>query len=247
MYSVVMMMVLSSSPETAAFGHHGGCNGCSGYSCSGYSAGCNGCGGGCWGGGHRHHHNSCSGCGGGCYGCGGGCLGGHRHHRHNGGCCGCMGYAADCGCNGGMMSCYGGGGYGGCWGGAPMMAPMGAPMMNNQGNPGARPEGAPAPNPGNAAPAPHGAMIPAAGNIVVALPADAVVTFDGVATNSASDLRRYATPVLAPGTVATYTLGAEIVRDGQKLTVTRVVSVRAGETTEVNLGADMFATSVVRN
>jgi len=130
---------------------------------------------------------------------------------------------------------------GGCYGGGMMAPPMMAPMAPQGGQQQAHPETAPAP-----APKP-GAMAPAPGTIVVSLPADAKVSFDGVVTNSTSDLRHFATPELAAGSVANYTLTAEIVRNGQKLTTTQLVSVKAGETLEVNLPVDSFATSVVRN
>lgn len=247
MYSVVMMMVLSSSPESVAFGHRNGCNGCYG-GCAGYA--CSGCnGGGCWGGasccggrgGLFHRNRGCNGCYGGCTGnscngCyGGGCWGGHRHSRHSGCCgnnaCGCTGSTG--GCWGSTGGCWGGSG---CWGGQPMAAPMTAP----QGQP-AHPETAPAPKPGGSA------MAPAVGTIVVSLPADAKVNFDGVATSSTSDVRRFSTPELAVGTVASYTLTAEVVRDGQKLSTTRLVTVKAGETLEVSLPLESFTTSLVRN
>jgi uncharacterized protein (TIGR03000 family) len=88
MYSVVLMMAMTTGGEAADFGGRG-CRGC-----------CGGCYGGCYGGGWGCHgcrgRRGCHGCyGGGCYG--GGCYGG-----------GCYGG----GCYGG--GCYGGGG---CCGG----------------------------------------------------------------------------------------------------------------------------------
>jgi len=84
MYSVVVLMALSSGVDTPDFGRKGGhgCHG-GGHGChGGYSSGC--CGGGGYGG--------CSG-GGGCYGggYGGGCYGG----GYGGGCGG--GYGGGCG------------------------------------------------------------------------------------------------------------------------------------------------------
>jgi uncharacterized protein (TIGR03000 family) len=63
MYSVVLMMAMTSGAEVPDFGRRGGCYGCWG----GCYGGCYGCWGGCYGG--------CWGCYGGCYGCYGGCYG----------------------------------------------------------------------------------------------------------------------------------------------------------------------------
>jgi uncharacterized protein (TIGR03000 family) len=82
MYSMVLMMALTTGGEAPAF-----CHGCWGCGC-GCWGGCGGCG--CWGG-----------CGGyrGCGGCYGGCCGG----CYGGGCYGG-------GCYGGCGGCYGGNG-----------------------------------------------------------------------------------------------------------------------------------------
>jgi uncharacterized protein (TIGR03000 family) len=94
MYSVVLLVAMSSGGEVADFGRRGGCNGC-------YGA--------CYGGGH---------------GCrGGGLFGGHRHGCRGGGYSGCYGgygYSSCYGGYGGYSGCYGGSGYGGyssCYGG----------------------------------------------------------------------------------------------------------------------------------
>jgi uncharacterized protein (TIGR03000 family) len=102
MYSMVMMMAMSTSPEAVA------CHGCNGGGCSGVVA--SGCNGGCHGGGlfgGCHGGGLFGGChgGGGCSGChGGGLFGGcFRKHGCNG-CNGCSGAAAGCsggaGCSG---------------------------------------------------------------------------------------------------------------------------------------------------
>jgi uncharacterized protein (TIGR03000 family) len=200
MYSVVLMMAMTTGGgEAPALGRHG-CHGCGG--------GCYGCGGGCYGGGgggchgrRRHGCHGCHGCGGGCSGCYGGCYGG---------------------------GCYGGGCYGG---GAAWAAPAGgAPVM--QGGPvrgGGKPErirkmprsGLPL----DATPA----------TIVVSLPADARLSVDDVPTTSTSANRVFVSPPLPPGRDYHYALKAEVVRDGQPLTVTRQVRARAGETSRVTL------------
>ena len=71
--------------------------------------------------------------------------------------------------------------------------------------------------------------------LVVALPADANLTIDGNPTVSTSSLRTFVSPALKAGKDYTYTLKAEIVRDGQPLSVTQQVQVRAGEETRVSI------------
>jgi uncharacterized protein (TIGR03000 family) len=93
MYSVVLMMALTSGGDTPDMHRGGGC--CGGGGCYG---------GGCHGGGRRHGRRGGGCCGGGCYG---GCYGGVGYGY--GGCYG-----------GGYGGCYGSMG-GGCYGGTPMM------------------------------------------------------------------------------------------------------------------------------
>lgn len=80
--------------------------------------------------------------------------------------------------------------------------------------------------------------------IVINLPADAKLTFDGVATTSDSNVRRFVTPALAGGDY-NYSIAAEVVREGKKLAAIQTVTVRAGQTTEINLADASFTTSVV--
>jgi uncharacterized protein (TIGR03000 family) len=101
MYSVVLLMALTTGGEVA---EARGCRGCRGCSCGCYSCGCYG---GCYG---------CRGCYGGCYSyCG--CYGGYSYGCYCGGysygCYGCYSYG--CGCYGGCYAgCYAGcGAYGG--------------------------------------------------------------------------------------------------------------------------------------
>lgn len=72
--------------------------------------------------------------------------------------------------------------------------------------------------------------------ITVTLPEDAKLTVDDRATTSTSAARAFATPALEKGLEYSYTLKAEAVRDGKKLTANKVVTVRAGEETRVTLG-----------
>jgi uncharacterized protein (TIGR03000 family) len=88
------------------------------------------------------------------------------------------------------------------------------------------------------------ARLAAPATIVVSLPADATLTIDGAATKSTAAVRQFATPVLTPGESFHYTLTASVVRDGQTLTATEQVTVRAGQTSRIELPATAFGTAV---
>jgi uncharacterized protein (TIGR03000 family) len=93
----------------------------------------------------------------------------------------------------------------------------------------------PAPKPAPA-PAPEKEKASAApATIVVTLPASAKLTIDDASTRQTSDTRVFATPTLDLGKVYTYTLKAEMVRDGQTVTASRKVTVQAGQETRVAL------------
>jgi len=177
--------------------------------------GCHGCsgGGGCHGGGRRHGCHGGGGCyGGGCYG--GGCYGGY------GGCYGGGGYG---GCYGGGMGggCYGG--YGGCYGGG-CGGGMGGPMYMPR-------EMGPRPMPGG-----RGSLdTPSPATIVVSLPAEAKLTIDDFVTSSTSERRVFVSPDLTPGKTYSYTFKAEVMRDNKPVTVSKEVTVRAGEETPVTI------------
>src|SRR5262249_36128234 len=79
------------------------------------------------------------------------------------------------------------------------------------------------------------AQEPAGATIVVTVPADAVVTFDGTATRQTGPRRVYHTPPLDPRTDYSYEFRAEVVRDGGAQARTAKVIVRAGATTPVDL------------
>jgi uncharacterized protein (TIGR03000 family) len=210
MYSVVLMAALTVGGETPDFGRRGGrCGGCYG-GCSGGWSGCFGC----WGGGYVGRGcYGCSGCygrwGGGCYGCFGGC------YRACGGCYGCGGGCYGCGCGGfsygspsGVRMGYGG--YSGAPGVYMAQVPMSPPLAQPV------PQAAPA-------------------TVVVNLPADARLSVQGQPTRSNSSRRVFVSPPLEPGQSYSYTLKAQVVRDGQPLSVTREVAVRPGGRTEVNI------------
>ena len=180
MYSVVLMMAMTSGGgDLPAFGHHGGC--CGGYTscCGGYASCCGGYSS-CCGGYAYSGYSSC--CGGGYSSCCGGysCCGG-GHHRlfgghHHGSCCG-----------GGYSSCCGGsyGGYSGCCGGysgciqegamrhaeeikKPATTPTDSRKTDQTTKPTTRSR--------------RRAMVPAPATIIVSLPADAKLTIDDAAT-----------------------------------------------------------------
>jgi uncharacterized protein (TIGR03000 family) len=69
--------------------------------------------------------------------------------------------------------------------------------------------------------------------IVVTVPAEARVTVDGYVTKSTSATRTFVSPALEVGVNYSYTLQAEIVREGRTVVETQRINVRAGETTRV--------------
>jgi uncharacterized protein (TIGR03000 family) len=188
---------------------------------------------GCSGGGHSlFGGHGCSGsCSCSCSGGGHRLFGGHGGH----GCSGsCHGYSSCSGCCGGCSGyvvCSGCTGYIGCAGCAGGMAP----------------------------PPPKGEKLDmpkekkddkkkdevSTSTVVLSLPADAKVSIDGVATMSSSATRTFVTPELKPAREYVYTVSAEIVRDGQTLTISEQVTVRAGEETRVTFGIEKFTALTV--
>jgi uncharacterized protein (TIGR03000 family) len=69
--------------------------------------------------------------------------------------------------------------------------------------------------------------------IVVSLPADARLIVDGTPTTSTSERRTLVTPVLENGTTYVYTMQAEVTREGRVMTQSQQVTVRGGETSNV--------------
>lgn len=78
--------------------------------------------------------------------------------------------------------------------------------------------------------------------IVVELPADAKLTIDDQPTESTSGRRVFTTPDLEEGKEYSYTLKAEVVRDGRVQVITKKVAFRAGEEAQVTL--DLPASTV---
>jgi uncharacterized protein (TIGR03000 family) len=67
--------------------------------------------------------------------------------------------------------------------------------------------------------------------MVVEVPADAKLYVDDQLMKTASERRVFTTPALDPGEIYYYIVRAEVVRDGQKISRTKRVTVRAGEET----------------
>ncbi len=236
MFSMVLMAALTTGSDLPDFGRRGG-RGCSGgcYGGMGY--------GGCYGGmGY-----------GGCYGGMGygGCYGG-GYRMGYGGCYGGMGWG---GCYGGGYGMGYGGGYGGYsmgwgggygvgWGGAsPSIGGYGysplisTPMISNLGTPTLGNNGAIV-NPGTNQSFYHnGGAVNAANEatVIVHLPAAATLTIDGQLTQSRSARRVFHSPPLDSGKTYTYTLRAEMNRDGRFVNTEKTIEVRAGQTTELTL------------
>jgi uncharacterized protein (TIGR03000 family) len=235
-----------------------GCNGCSGatrYSCFG---GCSGA---------AAYPASCSGCTG-CNGCNGHVFGlGERvrswfsRDTSGYGCCGgqsysCMGSSYSC--SGFAHSCFGAptsytpmfnGGLS-CQGGLPMTAP--APMFDPMPIPGmpGGPFAVPDPAPGNVGLRPAGHASPsgalassgsvARASVVVKLPADARLFVDARALTLTGAERKFVSPELPTDQEFVYRFRAEYERNGETLSVTKKVPVRAGATVTVEF-ADLTA------
>jgi uncharacterized protein (TIGR03000 family) len=168
----------------------------------------------------RGRRGGCGGGGGRCGGGGGGCSTSYRGGCGGGGCYTGGGYGG--GCGGG--SC--GGGYGGHIGGSYCGGGHHGVGGFHQGHHGHADLG-------------YGATMIAStaapANLVVTLPAEARLTIDGHQTTSTSGERTFVTPNLPQGQEFHYTLTAEVMRDGQMQTITRRVTVRAGQETRVQL------------
>jgi uncharacterized protein (TIGR03000 family) len=92
------------------------------------------------------------------------------------------------------------------------------------------------PAPGTELPAPKDLppaekKVNAPATIVVTLPENAKLTVDGYVTRSTTAERTFVSPALEQGANYSYTLTAEVVREGRTVVETQRVNVRAGETT----------------
>jgi uncharacterized protein (TIGR03000 family) len=180
------------------------------------------------------HRGGCCGCNGGhssgcCgdYGCGCG-GGGHRRGHRRGGCgccgnnygCGCCGNSNSCGCCGASACCGSG-----CESGGEMIEGehRRAPATREPERIGKPKE----PKKATRGPAPA--------TIIVSLPANATLTVDNTVTKSTSATRVLTSPALEVGQEYLYNLKAEVVQDGQTITLAKQVAVRAGSETSVSL------------
>lgn len=234
MYSMVMMVAMTASPEAAAFGN--GCGGCHGglifgRGCHGgliFGRSCGGCSGSsCHGGlfSGLFHGHSCTGCSG--SSCHGGLFSGLFHGRS---CTGCSGSS----CHGGLFSgLFHGRSCHGCTG-ASCQGCVGASCHGCQGG------GVIIVDPKKEMPKPKteekkGGVTSAPAYIAVNVPADATITIDGAPTKSSTATRIFSTPELSPGTVYYYTVVAQVVRDGKALVAVEKVAVEAGATVQISL------------
>jgi len=87
---------------------------------------------------------------------------------------------------------------------------------------------------------------PTSAKLIVKVPASARLSIGGVATVATSTERTFVSPVLVPGQSYYYTIQATFEQAGKSVVVTREVEVRAGKTTQVNLGASRTVEAVVR-
>ena len=236
MYGMVLVMALSGAGKAPDCCFLSCCRpvyaGCYGGGC--YGGGCYG--GGCYGGGCY---------GGGCYG--GGCYGGGCY---GGGCYGGGCYGGSCyggGCYGG---CYGGPAYaGGCYGGV-VVVPHGTPMGPAGG--GGTPDKVPPPDKkpmnkpdGDKKPGEEGALgMLGSATVVVDLPAGAVFSFGDFTSKSTLTQRTITLSDMVPGREFTYTLRAEIVRDGKTLAATKTIKVAGGQNLHLAFDQGQFASSI---
>jgi uncharacterized protein (TIGR03000 family) len=283
MYSLVLMTVMTTSPDAAEFNgffrnlfhggngcagtsrggcygsyapryscYGGGCSGGAAYNCSGsagYAAGCNGCCG-CNGEGllsrvrKLFDRGGC--CGGGC--CGGGCCGG--------GCCGGFGSGYGNSCYGSSPYSYFGAGLS-CQGGMPYPAPPPGfePYPYAPSTP-APPPSIPFAPPEVAPPGVQagrgqptgdvGSTLVSGGGqgaratVTIRVPADAKLFADSRPLNLTGAERKFVTPGLPDGQEFLYRFRVEYDRDGETVSVTKKVFVKAGASVGVEF-TDLMA------
>lgn len=156
----------------------------------------------------------CHGCWGGCYGCYG-CCGGYSY-----GCCGGWGYSqAYYGCCGGCCGYYVPTYSYGCCGGV-IVAPEAVEKKKGMEKlPEATEEG--------------GEETQSA-TVVIKAPLDVKVRFNGQLTRRVSVDQRFKTPILTPGRAYSYEIEAETIQNGQVVTKTEKILVKAGTVARVD-------------
>lgn len=234
--------------------YYSNCYGC--YGCYGSCSGCNGCYGSCYG--CSGCYGSCYGCNG-CYGCyGGSCYGGYGMFSCNG-CSGCYGGVAmvappiivgsafpDCTYPSqvvtvGVPSISGGMSMGGmpkisgpASGGSALPA-IASPPSGNSTPAIAPPVGGSTDQPKKITPpGGNGSVSSGQATLVVNLPADARLYVDGDYCPLTSSTRTFNSPAIEQGRRYSYTLKAEMVRDGKTQTETKTVVFEAGKLVQVN-------------
>jgi uncharacterized protein (TIGR03000 family) len=80
-------------------------------------------------------------------------------------------------------------------------------------------------------------MVDGTANIVVSLPVNATLTINDQPTNSTSETRVFVTPTLDEGKDFVYTLKAQVEQDGKVTTLSKDITVRAGQEVNVNFEA----------
>jgi uncharacterized protein (TIGR03000 family) len=235
--------------------------GCSGGGC--YGGGYGGCWGGGYGGCHGGGYWG-GGCSGGGY-ASGGCWGSHSYGGYWGGGYGTgyggMGYYSSYSPYQGYPMYYGGmaypgGGYydtgvygpgsytPGTTSGTAVTPGTSYPGPSGTGSPGGRgpgtlpsgPSGEPRPSSTSGSPPPEEASAGSnTATLVVSLPPDAKLMIDDHSMISTGTLRAFITPPLTPGKDYGYDLKAEAMRNGETVTATKHVIVRAGQQTRIAL------------
>jgi uncharacterized protein (TIGR03000 family) len=192
---------------------------------------------------HWFHRGDCCGCYGGCYGSCYGCYGWYNGACTGScyGCYGCHGFTYNCGgCWGGCSGCWGGCyGCGGCWGGATYAPSYGSSVVyppagavpGGQTMPPAKSDALPEPK----VVAPQ-SYLPTRARLLVEVPADAKLFIDDQLMKTTSEHRAFNTPVLDNGQTYYYELRAEVVRDGKPVSVTKRVTLKAGDVVQTKFG-----------
>lgn len=237
MYSVILMMAVTTAPETANHGWNkggchgwGSCNGCysswNGYSCSGWSS-CHGSGHGCWGSGWNYSAHSCSGCAGNVTYFHS-CLGGRPSYYEP---FSCFGYGIYGGTSYYWPVPYDGANPNTAYGYGYPIVPNSIPRIENKDP--LKKDDRPAPKFDD----PKKLMsLPSSSNraqVVIRLPADAKLYANNQLTQLTSAERVFSTPTIESGVEYQYSMKVEYTRDGKMITDSSVVKVRAGETSVV--------------
>jgi uncharacterized protein (TIGR03000 family) len=80
------------------------------------------------------------------------------------------------------------------------------------------------------------ANLPYRARLLVELPADAKLYIDDQLMKTTSERRTFNTPALDQGQTYYYELRAEVVRDGKPVTVTKRVTLKAGDVVQARFG-----------